>query len=266
VYASPQQNAKPLAICDRVFANRLSQIIGMIIVCCGVVAIGWLRSVHQERVAAHEIERLGGRVHYAWRLDERIQIASQPTARAPGWLVPGDGFVAGVSMGGCRSESLDRELAHLKSFNSLRWLDLSDASISDAALVHVAVLKRLEWLSARFTRITDAGVRRLTCAARLKWLDLANTGITDASLPYLATLKDLERLDLRRTNVTLGGVTLLRKQLPTARIDADFDGDSLLPPWSRREGRRLDAVLFAAIEQCGLSAIGAGRAADPGSK
>jgi hypothetical protein len=191
-----------------------------------VPTANWIIDAQQQRKAADEIERLDGRVFYAWRLDEKIQVASAKSDLAPGWLLPGDAFVAGVFMPICHDEFLDQKLACLKRLRNLRWLDLSSAGITDAALVHVAGLARLEWLSLRFTPITDEGVRLLESSARLKWLDLTNTRVTDDSLPRLAMLKRLERLDLRGTRVTSRGVTLLRNQLPAARIETDFDGES----------------------------------------
>ena len=83
----------------------------------------------------------------------------------------------------------------------------------------------LSTLSLRFTPITDEGVRQLESSARLKWLDLTNTRVTDDSLPRLAMLVQLERLKLRGTRVSPAGVAWLRKRLPTARIETDFDGE-----------------------------------------
>ena len=193
--------------------------------CICVLAIHSFRSVHHERKAADEIERLDGKVHYAWRLDERIQVVSAKSGLAPGWLLPGDAFAAGVFLPYCHKESLDQKLACLKRLRNLRWLDLSNAGITDAALVHVAGLARLKWLSLSFTPITDEGVCQLESLARLNWLDLTNTRVTDNSLPRLAMLVQLERLKLRGTRVSRAGVAWLRKQLPKARIETDFDGD-----------------------------------------
>ncbi len=139
--------------------------------------------------------------------------------------MPGDAFAAGVYLPYCHEESLDQKLACLKRLRNLRWLDLSNSGITDAALVHVAGLARLEWLSLRFTPITDEGVRQLESSARLKWLDLTNTRVTDDSLPRLAMLVQLERLKLRGTRVSPAGVAWLRKRLPTARIETNFDGE-----------------------------------------
>jgi hypothetical protein len=192
--------------------------------CICLLVIHWFRSIQQERKAADEIERLDGRVYYAWRLDEKIQVVSAISDVAPGWLLPGDAFAAEVFLPYCHAESLDQKLACLKRLRNLRRLDLSNAGITDAALVHVAGLARLEWLSLCFTPITDEGVRQLESSARLKWLDLTNTRVTDDSLPRLAMLVQLERLKLRGTRVSPAGVAWLRKQLPKARIETDFDG------------------------------------------
>ena len=218
-------NGNMLAPVGRRFGLRACAMAGILTASICLLTANWILDVQQERKAADEIERLGGRVHYAWRLDEKIQVASAKSDPAPGWLLPGDAFLSGVFLPGCHEESLDQKLACLKRLRNLRWLDLSNAGITDAALVHVAGLARLESLSLRFTPITDEGVRLLESSARLKWLDLTNTRVTDDSLPRLAMLVQLERLKLRGTRVSPAGVAWLRKRLPTARIETDFDGE-----------------------------------------
>jgi hypothetical protein len=218
-------NGNMLASMWRRFGLRACAMVGALTAgTCLLMAI-LILDVRQERKAADEIERLDGRVYYAWRLDDKIRVKSAKSDLAPGWLLPGDAFLSGVFLPNCHEESLDQKLACLKRLKSLRWIDLSNAGITDAALVHVAGLARLEWLSVRFTPITDEGVRQLESSARLKWLDLTNTRVTDDSLPRLAMLVQLERLNLRGTRVSPGGVAWLRKQLPTARVEADFDGE-----------------------------------------
>ena len=69
---------------------RPREMIGAIAVGIVVLALHWLHSVHQERQAADEIERLDGRVYYAWRLDEKISVATAKSDLAPGWLLPAE--------------------------------------------------------------------------------------------------------------------------------------------------------------------------------
>ena len=214
-----------LAPVGRRFGVRAWAMAGILTAGTCLLTANWILDLHQERKAADDIERLDGRVYYAWCLDEKIQVESAKSDLAPGWLLPGDAFLSGVFLPSCHEESLDQKLACLKRLRNLRWLDLSNAGITDAALVHVAGLARLEWLSLRFTPITDEGVRQLESSARLKWLDLTNTRVTDDSLPRLAMLVQLERLKLRGTRVSPAGVAWLRKRLPTARIETDFDGE-----------------------------------------
>jgi hypothetical protein len=214
-------NTRPIAA----IGLRAREMTAAIAFCICVLVILWFRSVHQERRAADEIERLDGRVYYVWRLDEKISVETAKSDLAPGWLLPGDAFAAEVFLPHCHEESLDQKLACLKRLRNLRRLNLSNAGITDAALVHVAGLARLEWFSVRYTPITDEGVRQLESSVRLKWLDLTNTRVTDDSLPSLAMLIQLERLKLRGTLVSPAGVAWLRKQLPKARIETDFDGE-----------------------------------------
>ncbi len=203
----------------------------------------WILDVQQERKAAEEVQRLGGTVYYAWRLDHQIQLTPQ-RGGVPRWLVPGDGFVDAVYIAGCDDELLDHKLACLRSFKHLRWISLAHVRITDATLEHLAGLSSLEWLDLKDTPITDAGLRHLHRVARLKSLDLGNTLVTDASLPQLAMLKRLKKLDLRGTRVTCRGLALLRNQLPEARIEADFDGDSFASSDIRWRDRRWPTAEF----------------------
>ncbi len=226
--------------CRLVFAGAATATI-----CFGRVEAIWLLEARQERKAAVVVDQLGGAVYYAWRLDERIELDSWRSARAPGWLIPGDACVDGVSLCYCSAEALDHKIACLRSFGRLRWLNLFRAGISDAALEHIAGHSRLEWLNLVGTPITDAGLRHLDPSAPLKRLNLRNTLVTDASVPQLARLKQLESLDLRGTRVSRGGLALLRKLLPAARIETDFDGNTSLSRWNLERGLRRDAILLA---------------------
>ena len=137
-------NGNMLGFCGtllwRRFALRACAIAGILTAGTCLLMANWILDGQQERKSADEIERLGGRMYYAWRLDEKIQVASAKSDRAPGWLVPGDAFAAGVFLPFCHEESFDQKLACLKRLRNLRWLDLSNAGITDAALVHVAGL------------------------------------------------------------------------------------------------------------------------------
>jgi hypothetical protein len=198
-------------------------IAAIIAVCLGGLQAFWLLDAQRERAAADKIQRLGGCVYYAWRLDECIQLSA---GQHGGWLIRGDGFVSGVSLAGCSEELLEERLACLKSFRKLRWIDLSGIRLTDAALEHIAGQSQLNWLSLHHTQITDAGLQQINPSLPLKWLDLSYTLVTDDGLSRLAALNRLEGLDLRGTRVTRKGLARMRQELPAVRIRADFDDES----------------------------------------
>ncbi len=169
------------------------------IACLGAVAAAWQLGSHRQAQAVVELQRLGGTIIWACRLDDMMQAKQAPDDQPPHWLLAGDSFVSGVYLMNCDDQQLDEKLASLKSLHGIRYLTLTNDNISDAALSHLSGL------------------------ARLENLDLGNTRVTDAGLRSLATLQNLKFVNLEGTRVTPTGVALLRTQLPFARIVANFD-------------------------------------------
>lgn len=179
-----------------------SQIVTTLMVamaCFGAVAAAWLIGSHRQAEAVVELQRLGGRIIWTCRLDDMMQTKQASDDQPPRWLMAGDSFVSGVYLMNCDDAQLDEKLASLESLRGIRCLSLTNDCISDAALSHLSGL------------------------ARLENLDLGNTRVTDAGLRGLATLKNLKYVNLDGTRVSPAGVALLRAQLPSARIVANFD-------------------------------------------
>jgi hypothetical protein len=191
-----------------------------------VTQIVWLLDSRQEWRAASVLERLGGSLIWAWRLDPRLEERRYPCFEPQCWLLPGDGFVVGVHLLNCREPNLDQKLAGLGALGGLRSLALGNTAITDEVLRHVAGLSRLEWLDLHDTPITDNGIRHLATARQLQWLNLSNTRITDASLSHLASLNRLKRINLVGTDVTAAGLALLRAQLPATEIQSDLEAST----------------------------------------
>jgi hypothetical protein len=133
----------------------------------------------------------------------------------------------------------DVDLDQLRWMPTIRQLILVDCDISNDGLAVLGRLPRIETLMLCGTPIGDAGVSQLSRLSALRILSLHGTPITDECLDSLARLSRLEQLDLRGTAVTdrciaalsqlralrvvrlrgsrvsAGGVTALRRTLPT---------------------------------------------------
>ncbi|CAG8500917.1 5474_t:CDS:2 [Ambispora gerdemannii] len=94
------------------------------------------------------------------------------------------------------------------SFQSLKWLKLSDMSISDSYLIHLHTLQSLEQLYLDNTSTSDEGIANLVALkSTLKQLDLANNiRITDRSFYNLRYFEVIEQLALEGTSTTMDGL------------------------------------------------------------
>jgi hypothetical protein len=97
------------------------------------------------------------------------------------------------------TEITDADLACLKAFPHLQYLDLSNTKTTDAAIPHLVGLKEL------------------------KNLNLADTALTDAGLAKLKVLTTLKLLDIMRTKVTDAGEADFSKALPECQVDRRFE-------------------------------------------
>jgi hypothetical protein len=168
------------------------------------------------------MERLDGRVHYTWRLNQSFGVTQYPCYRAPIWLLPGDSYVAGVELHGCDAPALDTKLACVKSLKHLRYITLKDSAITDAALDHLSDLVSLASVDLSGTKITDDGLAKLALLKSLQRLDLSRTQVTDVGLAALGSLKRLQWVNLEATNVTDHGLRPLRRQLPALKVQCDI--------------------------------------------
>ncbi len=105
----------------------------------------------------------------------------------------------------------DNTLAHLKSFKSLRELNLNATQITDDGLVHVSKMTGLHVLIFTDTGITDAGLIHLKGLTNLRELRLNTRGpVRDKGLIHLQGLTNLETLDLGWTDITDAGLVHLK--------------------------------------------------------
>ena len=98
-------------------------------------------------------------------------------------------------------------LTKLRSFPTLRSLNLDDVPINDADVSAFPALPELRSLSLVGTQVTDAGLVSLKSRTNLKMLFLRNTQITDAGL---ISLPNLDWLDIAQTHITDAGLAALK--------------------------------------------------------
>ena len=139
----------------------------------------------------------------------------------------------------------DADLASLKGFTKLRYLQLCDTSpaITDEGLDHLRGLVNLETLSISSPRITSAGLKSLHNMARLselflnhtgvadlrpirhmtglKWLSLWSSPIDDAGLAPIADLTGMQNLTLSGTQITDAGLESIQYLRSLTHLDLD---------------------------------------------
>lgn len=113
----------------------------------------------------------------------------------------------------------DASLVHLNELTYLEALWLNDTPVTDAGLVHLKGQTSLGALFLNDTHVTDAGLVHLKGLSNLKVLCLTDTPVTNAGLVHLKELTSLYKLDLHNTQVTAEGRAMLRKALPSCKIE-----------------------------------------------
>lgn len=110
------------------------------------------------------------------------------------------------------------DFRQLSGIRGLRFLDLSQTSLTDADLQVVESLPDLEFLLLWNTSIGDKGLSSLAKLKRLRKLDLSSTRVTAAGLEALYPLDRLEELLLENPKIRDEDFQALRAQLPKTLI------------------------------------------------
>lgn len=126
-------------------------------------------------------------------------------------------------------------LSRLADSESMLYLVLADARISDHETTVLQTLKHLRSLGISRTAITDESIKNFAQLPRLETLVLDDTSITDASLPALEGMKHLKYLNIRRTLISACGWWSLRQKMPGTKVS-----------W---EARRANSVFRAGTNQ-----------------
>ena len=158
----------------------------LIVVTVLCIGSGWIvmkrAEVRPQRMAAAEIEKLGGGVGFEGILPRRVV-----------WV----GFYFNRLTNTGYSRITDAGLVHLEELADLRRLTLEDPQITDAGLVHLEGLTNLSVLSLRGTQITDAGLVHVEKLTNLRNLSLGNTQVTDEGVKKLQQALPNCRINLK---------------------------------------------------------------------
>jgi hypothetical protein len=109
-------------------------------------------------------------------------------------------------------------LPHLRSYTTLRILDLANTSLGDEDMVEVASFVDLRMLRLNSVAITDAGVQHLVALRNLEELYLPNTHVTDKCFDSLSLLPNLKYVSLAQTAVTADGARQFMEANTRCRI------------------------------------------------
>ena len=129
-------------------------------------------------------------------------------------------------------ESVSLEQSHFPEFElevlcqdsnqkTLKKLNLSGCTITDASAVYLSRLKNLETLVLDGTQITDQGLKMLARLPKLKVLILDHTKVTDAGVAYLSSTSNLVELSLSNTSVSDAMLETLQQEIPALRVSDD---------------------------------------------
>lgn len=140
----------------------------------------------EERRAAAEIEKLGGKVEF--NVSREVVKVDLNNAKIT-----------------------DADLKYLEKFSELEWLDLRITPVSDEGVKHLGRLRKLKFLNLFRTNLSDRGLATLTGLTELETLLIGGTKITDAGLKNLERLSKLRKLSVFRTGVSDAGLGSIEK-------------------------------------------------------
>jgi imidazolonepropionase-like amidohydrolase len=139
-----------------------------------------------ERRAAAEIEKLGGKVE--WNANREV-----------------------VKVDLNNVKITDADLKHLEKFTELEWLDLRVTPIGDEGVAHLSGLRKLKFLNLFRTNLSDRGLAGIRGSVELETLLIGGTKITNAGLQSLERFSKLRKLSVFRTAVSDAGLASIEK-------------------------------------------------------
>jgi hypothetical protein len=189
-------------------------------VCIGLALIG--SRVRQQRRATASVESVLGRVLYDFQLSESSHFDLQRRSRVPKWLLDGlgvDYFHSVVAVDLDSPMVTDRTLQDVARLRQIRYLIISDSTITNAGLSHLGRLPCLRSLNINNSHVNNDSLPAIVSLSQLEELIIQDAPITDNGLRHLRNMTGLRKLILDRTSVTEVGVAELQSALPNCTID-----------------------------------------------
>ncbi len=140
----------------------------------------------EERRAAAEIEKLGGKVE--WNANREV-----------------------VKVDLNNAKFTDDDLRHLEKFTEIEWLDLRVTPLTDAGVSHLRNLRKLKFLNLARTSLSDKGLAELRGLTELETLLIGTTKVTDAGLVNVERMTKLRKMSVFRTAVSDAGLKHIEK-------------------------------------------------------
>lgn len=146
----------------------------------------------------------------------------------------------------------DDDLAILKVFPALTYLNLQRTESSDAGLVHLKSLRKLEYLVLN-GRTTDEGLAHLAHLKELKSLFLGQTQVTGVGLAHMAGIPHLQEIDLTGSQVNDAGLEVVtaNTELLTLKL-----GDTQVTDEGASHLSRLRKLNLLTLHRTGISDAG----------
>lgn len=111
----------------------------------------------------------------------------------------------------------------LSKLQNLKYLELNEANILDAAMPFVASLKNLRELDLADTDLTEKGLAHLKDLPNLEFLRISDTNATNETLKVLSgRLEHLKQLDIHSTQITEEGIVHLLDMPCLESLDFNF--------------------------------------------
>jgi hypothetical protein len=147
-------------------------------------------------------------------------------------------------------------LSELEACESLTFLSLCRANLTDDDLKQIAGLTSLERLDLSGNSLSGRGLRHLSALRNLRELDLSGCGITDGGIKNLSSLVNLEKLDVRHSlRMTDAGLAPLIQLTNLRELNLDCTGVSINGALQLKELRRLRRLIVPRPSPCGTGLL-----------
>jgi len=171
----------------------------------------------EEKRAAVEIERLGGKVEFN-TFGEVVKVDLHGTKITDADVKLLETFSEIETLDLRLTTIGDEGVAHLANLRKLKFLNLFRTNLSDKGLADLRGLVNLETLLIGGTKITDDGLKNIERFAKLRKLSVFGTVVSDAGLKSLEKLSSLEVLLIGESKISETGAKSLQTKMPNLKF------------------------------------------------